>query len=312
MQLLWKLPEISLKPELLFNLGPIPVTNTLLCTWIAILAILAIFFFGTRKRDMIPSGMQNVVEWGIELLLGLVEGIAGKEKGRRFFPLITTFFIFILFCNLIDLIPGVDTIGSISGENARHIAESASKPVAGFLLFGDISNQITPWFRPPTSDLNLTLSLAVVSVVVTQVFGFIYLGAGEHLSKYVNLKGFVQNGKFSLMGIIDLFIGVVEIISEFSRLISFSIRLFGNLFAGSILLAVFAFLIPFVGTIPFLGLELFVAFVQALVFSLLTLIFLQIGTTSHSGQHGEHAEDQQSAEEHFEANKEGAALTAAH
>ena len=108
--MLWKLQPIQIPPEVIFYIGPLPVTNALLGTWISIIALLLVFFFGTRRRDLIPSGMQNAVEWIIEYLLNLTEGVSGKVKARKFFPLVATFFIFILFCNLIDIFPGVDTI----------------------------------------------------------------------------------------------------------------------------------------------------------------------------------------------------------
>ena len=184
---LWKLPAIKIAPDTIFNIGPLPVTNTLLCTWITIVILVILFYFGTRKRDMIPSGIQNFVEWAVESLLGLVEGVAGKIKGKRFFPLVATFFIFILFANLLDVFPGVDTIGTISTSAAK------SHAVLGFLLFGQYSDDIIPWIRPATSDLNLTLALALTSVITTQIFGFYWLGWKEHLSKYFNFKAYVVN-----------------------------------------------------------------------------------------------------------------------
>jgi F-type H+-transporting ATPase subunit a len=271
---LWKLPDIVIAPDTIFHIGGFPVTNTLLGTWIAIIAILVISYFGIRRRDLIPTGFQNAFEWMIEALLGLVESVSGKEKGRKFFPLVFAFFIFILFGNLIDILPGEETIGTIKpGVHA-----------SSFLLWGNVSNQIIPWLRPPTTDLNLNLAMALVSVVVTQGFGFYALGAKEHLLKYINLRAF----KHGPLGIAEVFVGLLEIISELGRLISFSFRLFGNIFAGSILLAVFAFLLPVVADIIFLPFELFVAAIQAFVFAFLTLLFMEQATISH-GEH-EHEE----------------------
>lgn len=295
---LWKLPEIAISPETIFFIGGFPVTNTLLCTWISIAILFVLFWFGTRRRDLVPSGLQNALEWVVEFLLGLVESVSGKEKGRKFFPFVATFFIFIVTCNLLDVIPGVDTIGTI---NTEAIAHSANKPVFGFLLFGDISNQITPWIRPATTDLNLTLAMAVVSVVVTQILGFYYLGAGEQISKYFNIKALLRGG----LGIVDFFVGLLEIVSELGRIISFSFRLFGNIFAGSVLLAVFAFLLPAVANVVFIPFEMFVAIIQAIVFSFLTLLFMEVGTTSHSHPAAEHAE--QGAHEAVQEKRETAA-----
>src|SRR2546429_5548198 len=171
---LWRLITIKIQPDVIATPFGFPITNTLLCTWISIIVLVALFYAGTRRRDMIPRGMQNFMEWVVELLLGLVESVAGKEKGRKFFPLVATFFIFILFANLLDIFPGVDTIGwvDLTAIRLAHLA-----PPTSIFLIGDYSNKIVPWFRPGTTDLNLTIAMALVSVIVTQVFGFYMLGA---------------------------------------------------------------------------------------------------------------------------------------
>lgn len=284
---LWKLPEIVIAPETIFTIFGFPVTNTLLATWITIIALVLFFFFATRRQKMVPSGIQNFAEWVIELLLGLVTSVAGKEKGKKFFPLVATFFIFIVFANLLDILPGVDTIGTI-----KHGVEAA-----GPFLFGKESNEIVPWIRPATTDLNLTLAMAVVSVVVTQAFGFYMLGAREHILKYFNFRALIKHGP---MGIVEFVVGLLEIVSECGRIVSFSFRLFGNIFAGSVLLAVFSFLLPVVANIVFIPFELFVAVVQALVFAMLTLVFLEMSTTSHAS-HDSHGDGH--GAEHKEAEK---------
>ncbi len=286
----WQLPKISPAPDLIFTIFGFPVTNTLLCTWITIILLVGFFYAGVRKRALIPSGIQNIVEYLVEYLVGLVDIVVGgnKEKAKKFFPLVATFFLFIFVANLLDIIPGVDTIGAIDSAGIQKL-HTTSQPVLGFLLFGNISNQVIPWIRPATSDLNLTLVMALISVITTQVFGFYSLGPKEHLSKYFNFKS-----------PIDFFVGILELISEVARILSFAIRLFGNIFAGSAVLAVFAFLLPFVADIAFIPFELFVAFVQALVFSLLTLVFLQIATSSHEHEGASEHE----AEEAFAQNRE--------
>jgi len=271
---LWKLQPIQIQPEVIFNIFGFPITNTLIGTWISIIALLLVFFFGTRRRDLIPAGMQNAVEWIVEYLLNLTESVSGKVKAKRFFPLVATFFIFILFCNLLDVIPGVDTIGWVNLEALR--AAHLSPPTTFFLL-GQYSDKLTPWIRAGTSDLNLTLALALVSVIVTQVLGFYTLGAKQQLSKYFNFKAL----RHGFQGPIEFFVGLIELVTEISSILSFSFRLFGNIFAGSAVLAVFAWLLPFVSDAIFIPLELFVGFVQALIFALLTLVFLEIATTSH-------------------------------
>jgi F-type H+-transporting ATPase subunit a len=294
---LWRLPNISLAPDVIFYIGPLPVTNTLLGTWISIVILLVLFYFGTRRRDLVPSGMQNFMEWAVELLMGLVEGVAGKVNGKRFFPLVATFFVFIVVSNIIDIIPGVDTVGQINTA-AIQALHTSSQPVLGFLLFGDISNAIIPWIRPATTDLNLTIGMALIAVITAQVFGFYTLGAGEHLSKYFNVKALLS---FSFTGFIEFFVGLLDIVQELGRILSLAFRLFGNIFAGSVVLAVFAFIIPFVSDIIFIPFELFVAFVQAFVFALLTLIYLQLAVTPHA-----HVESEHEAHEEFERKEERA------
>ena len=191
--------------------------------------------------------------------------------------MVATFFIFIVTCNLLDILPGVDTVGAIDPHAVA--TAGGGQAIGGFFLVGKISNAIIPWLRPATTDLNLTLAMALVSVLATQGFGFFYLGAGEQISKYLNFKALFTNFP---MGIIDFFVGLLEIVSELGRIISFAFRLFGNIFAGSTVLAVFAFLLPGAAALIFIPFELFVAFIQAFVFSLLTLVFMELATSSHS------------------------------
>jgi F-type H+-transporting ATPase subunit a len=267
-----------------------PITNTLFCTWISIIVLVAIFFFATRRRELIPQGVQNFTEWIVELLRGLAESVAGsKEMGKKFFPLAATFFIFILVSNLLDVFPGVDTVGSI---NTKVLAEHPGSQPVGPFLFGDISNAVIPWIRPATTDINLNIAMALIAVITAQAFGFYTLGPKEHLLKYINLRSLF---KFNFEGFIEFFVGILEIVSELARIISLAFRLFGNIFAGSVVLAVFAFLLPALADIVFIPFELFVAVVQALVFSLLTLVYLQGAVTSHE-HHGSEAEHEERAE----------------
>jgi len=318
---LWKLPNITqIKPETIFYIGGFPVSNTLLCTWISILILALVFFTATRYKSLVPTRYQSAVEMAVEYMRGLVESVSGKVKGRKFFPLVAALFLFIVVSNMLDILPGVDTIGAIDGAGIQSLHLSAAtcnqqflgflpncQPVAGFLLFGQISNQITPWIRPNTSDLNLTLSMALVAVITCQVFGFATLGAKEHLNKYINVRALK---KLNFEGFIEFFVGILEIVSELSRIISFSFRLFGNIFAGSAVLAVFAFILPFVADIAFIPLEMFVAVVQALVFALLTLVFLEIATTGH-GSHDSESEHEARAEYAHNEQQQAQTQTAA-
>ena len=289
----WKLQSFNIPPDVIFRPFGFPITNTLFCTWITIVIVIIMVYFGTRKRELIPAGIQNFVEWAVEGIQNLVVGAVGKEKGAKFFPLIGTFFFFALFANILDVFPGIDTIGwvNLSQVQAAHLS-----PPSSFLLFGNYTSMIVPWFRPPTSDLNVTFSMALISVIVTQIFGFVTLGAGVHISKYFKFKDLFTHG---FQGPIEFFVGLVELVTEVSRILSFAFRLFGNIFAGSAVLAVFAFLVPALADVIFIPFEIFVALVQALVFALLTLVFLQMATTS---EHEAEAE----VEHNVEAEREQA------
>lgn len=294
--MLWKLPHVSLAPDTIFYIGGFPVTNTLFCTWISLVVLFLMFFFA-RQRKLIPSGWQNFMEWMIEALLGLVEGVVGKVRAKKFFPLVAAFFLFILVSNLLDVIPTIDTVGTIDWTQIQQINAAGHtnyQPVLGFLLFGPISNALVPWVRPATTDLNLNLAMALIAVITPQVFGFATLGFGEHVSKYLNFKALF---KFSLTGFIEFFVGLLEIISEIARVISLAFRLFGNIFAGSVVLAVFAFILPFLADIIFIPFEIFVAVVQAFVFALLALTYLQLATSSHAEPESEHEARQEFVQE---------------
>lgn len=285
--MLWEMPHISIAPEEIFKAWGIPVTNTMFMGWITLAIILVIGFFATRKRDLIPSGFQNFFEWVIELIIGMIEGFVGKKKAMMFFPIVGSFLLFIVVANLLDVIPGVDTIGAI--HDVHHHAVDPKTTVAGpvTFLFGKDTSNLVPWIRPATTDLNLTVALAISAVVICQIFGFATLGWKEHLTKYFNFPAL----KKGPMGLIDLMVGIIEIASELGRVISFAFRLFGNIFAGSVLLMVFGYLLPVITTAVFVPFEIFVGVLQGYVFALLTTIFLDMATTSHHGDdhgHGEH------------------------
>jgi len=243
--------HISLAAEKIIEIGPIAITNAVLVTWIVI-AILGVVSLAIRStiKD-VPGKLQNVFEFALEAIIEMIEGVTNdRKKALRFFPLVATLFLFIITSNWIGLLPGFETIGKweINHEGVKVLA---------------------PFFRPPASDLNTTLALAITSVMAIQIFGVISIGPG-YFKKFFNFKG-----------PIEFFVGVVEGISEFAKIISFSFRLFGNVFAGGVLLLVVTFLVPFVAALPFYGLEIFVGFVQALVFAMLTTVFLQMATIGH-------------------------------
>jgi F-type H+-transporting ATPase subunit a len=277
---LWNLPQIGVPVDILFYIpfgdpNGFPVTNTLLVTWLTIIVLLAFFWAATRHPRLIPKGVQNLVEWVFQMLLNLCEEVAGRENGRRFFPWVATIFLFVLLANWWEIVPGVESLGTVEPgvHNASHFG-----PI--YFLFGPNSNRITPWLRPPSTDLNLTIAIAIVSVVMTQVYGFRQLGGFQHITRYLNYRE----------GLLGIIVGVLEAVLEAARIISFSFRLFGNLFAGDVLLLVMAFLVPFVGATLFYFLEVFVGFIQAFVFAMLTLVFMTLAVTPHE-HHEEHQEE---------------------
>jgi F-type H+-transporting ATPase subunit a len=272
----WKLPNIAVPVDTIFSIGGFPVTNTLLVTWLTIILLLGLFFAAIRKPKIVPGFIQNLVEWATELMLNLCEEVAGKENGRRFFPWVATIFFFVLFSNWWEVIPGIETVGKVGSDAPS--CQHALHPILGIFLLGTDSNCITPWLRPPSTDLNLTVAIAVVSVIATQIYGFKQLGAFSHITKYLNYRE----------GPMGILVGILEAILELARIISFSFRLFGNLFAGDVLLLVMSFLIPVAGPIVFYFLEVFVGFIQAFVFAMLTLVFMSLAVTPHE-HHDAHA-----------------------
>jgi F-type H+-transporting ATPase subunit a len=238
----------GIQPEEVFRLGGLAVTNTVLTSWIALLALILFAIVSTRGMKMVPSGIQNVAEAIVEMLLSLAEQVAGS-KARGFLPLVATLFLYILFANWIGILPGV-------GSWAIHTPEG-EKIV----------------FRSPNSDLSLTAAMAIIVFFAVQ-----FTGMRSDIKSY-----FV---KFLWPPLI----GQLEIISEFSRPLSLALRLFGNILAGFILVEIMMQLVPPVLPAIFLGLELGVGIVQALIFAVLTLAFLALASShGHSEEHPEHS-----------------------
>jgi F-type H+-transporting ATPase subunit a len=294
------LPTILLPAEKIPGLGGI--TNTLIATFLADVTILLLFLLGLRRLrrnpdDLVPrTRIQNLLEMLIEGLYNLAESVLG-DKARRVFWLGATIFIFILVANWMELLPGFDSIGIIE-EAHEGITPSEKGTFLGIpALVGPLEEDegeheahgyvLVPFLRAANTDLNTTLALAIVAMVMVQVYGIRELGAQEYLGKFVQTK---RIGDGQPMGLIDLFVGGLESISEFAKIISFTFRLFGNIFAGQVLLFVMAFLIPFVffGVLIFWGLEIFVGAIQALVFMMLTFVFLSMAMTGHGDHEGQH------------------------
>lgn len=250
--------HISLAAQPVLHLGPLPLSNSLITGGLGSLLIFILFAVAGRTVKLYPGkGISHVIETISEGILDLIEKVThNRAKAIHFFPLLMTLFIFILVNNWLGLLPGVGSITVTTPQGT------------------------VPLFRAATADLNTTLALAVISVGMTQIYAVRELGIFQHLKKYVSLNP------------IMLFVGILEFIAEFAKMVSFSFRLFGNIFAGEVLLVVIAYLAPALAPLPFFFLELFIGFVQALVFTMLSLVFLEIATTEHGG-HNQHKDKNQ-------------------
>ena len=264
-------PHPELPAENVFHLFGFPVTNSIIGAWITMIVLVGLSFAITRRMKIIPGRLQGAFEALLGWLYNFCQSVAGEKNGRRFFPVVTTIFLFVSFNAWLSLFPGFGSIEIVNTEG-HHV----------HLL------------RGANTDINMPLALALVSFIFVEFFGLKSLGI-RYLGKFINIGGFLKGvrllfrGKvkesFSgmMMGAIDMFVGVLEGLSEGIRVISFTFRLFGNMTAGEILLLIIAFLVPFVAIEIFYGLELLVGFVQALIFAGLTLIFATVAVTHHEG-----------------------------
>ena len=243
------------------------MTNSLVVSWLVVLLVIVIFSLLRLSIKKIPGKMQGVFEMIFEWFLETFDSITGsRQKSLQFFPLIFAFFIFILFNNWFGLLPGVGTIGQVVSEHGESV--------------------LVPYLRGGTADLNTTLALALIAVVASHLFGIFKVGAWAHLNKFINIKAFLEipqkvwrEPTIILVNPIKAFVGAVEVVGEVAKVASLSFRLFGNIFAGEVLLASMAMLVAWLVPAPFLFLELIVGVIQALIFAMLTLAFLTINTS---------------------------------
>jgi len=276
----------TLSAEPLFTLpvlGDFYLTNTILAMLLMDIVIILIALGvrnAAKKNELAPGGIGGAFEMLIEMLYNLTQNTAGKFA-PKIFPWFATILIVVLFANLLKLIPGFETVGLL--HHAEHGYETQALGGNWYTVLNqekEGGSMVTPFLRGVSTDLNFTLALALIAVGLSQYFGVKTQKLG-YFKKFFDFSGFKQG---AMMGVIMLFVGLLELIAEFARIISFSFRLFGNIFAGEVLLLVMAFLIPYIASLPFYGLELFVGFIQALVFMMLALVFFTLSTQGHGGE----------------------------
>ena len=262
-------PEFKLPAEVVFHFFGFPITNSIIAAWLTMIFLVGFSYAITRRMKVVPGRLQSAFEFLLGWLYNLCQRVAGEENGRKFFPVVATIFLFVAFNAWLSLIPGFGSI-TVTTAEGEHV----------HLL------------RGANTDINMPLALALVSFVFVEYFGLKSMGI-RYLRKFLNVgqffgslgqvvRGRLRAGLSGLFtGFIHIFVGFLEAMSEFVRIVSFTFRLFGNMTAGEILLLIAAFLIPWVFAIPFYGLELLIGFVQALIFGGLTLVFLTLAVAHH-------------------------------
>jgi len=255
----------TLAPEVVFQIGSINITNTMINAWLAILIFLVLGIIITKTVKLRPGKLQNTCEFFLESILNFFDQVTGdRKKTIKFLPLVGSIFFFILLSNWLGLIPGTGSI--LVGHN--------------FLL------------RPANTDLNLTVVMALTSVIASHLYGFISIGIFTHIGKFLpihNIWKSIKKGPLAIFtALMEFVVGIIEIISEAAKVLSLSLRLFGNIFAGEVLISVISALVVALVPTPFMLLELLVGLIQAGVFAMLTLVYLTIAISQPHGAEEKH------------------------
>lgn len=317
------LPHIQVPAEVLSEaplftlpvIGDFYMTNTIVAVLIAdvVLIILALIVRrATASGEYAMGGIAGGVQTIVEGLYELTESTAGR-RAKQIFPWMAAIVLVVLVVNWTELFPGVDSIGFLHHDDHGYPVETVAqvgdldvRTIVPAEEAGEAAGEhsedlygVVPWVRTASTDLNFTLALALISVVMTQVIGVRALGLG-YFTKFFDFKPFVKMwgkedlGPFDvLMPFLDIFVGILELVAEIAKIISFSFRLFGNIFAGTILLFVVGSLVPVLVQSGVLMLEFAVGLIQALVFGMLTLVFMTIATQGHGDDHDDHEEHPQ-------------------
>ncbi len=250
----------TLAPETLFHVGGFAITNTMINVWLAIIIFFVFGLFVKRACRLKPTKLQNACEYFLEILLGYFDQVTGdRKKTMKFLPIVGSVFFFILLSNWLGLLPGT----------------------------GSITYGHTMLLRPANSDLNLTVAMALTSVIASHLFGLFTVGFFTHIGKFIQIKGLIKSltkGPIAIFtALIELMVGVIEIVSEIAKVLSLSLRLFGNIFAGEVLISVISALVAILVPTPFMLLELLVGLIQAGVFTMLTIVYLTVATSEPHG-----------------------------
>lgn len=264
------IPPAAAEP--IFYVLGFPITNTIVNAWVAVVFFVVIAEMLSRRSALIPRGLQNVAEGITEFMLAEIQKVTGDiKRARQFLPIIGSIFLLIVFSNWLGLLPGTGSVGFWEIHEGKKI--------------------LLPFLRSAASDLNFTLAIAVFAVITSHVIGVRAVGAVSYFSKFFNVRGVIQairKGPMAvIVAIIEFGVGLIEVVSEIAKVVSLSLRLFGNVFAGEVLMTVMIGLFSLFLPIPFLFLEMLVGIIQATVFSMLTLAYLTVATTAHAEHESE-------------------------
>ncbi len=263
--------NIPIAAETVFSVGTFPVTNTLIT---ACLTSIILMVVGVMIRLMVkerPGRLQNFLEMILEFILKFFDQVThDREKSKKFLPIAGTFFFFILLSNWIGLLPGMGSIG------VWHVVHG--------------EREFIPLLRSANSDLNLTLAMALIAVISAHIIGMVHLGFLKHLNKFIQLGGLWKALRTLrpipiMTALVEFVVGIIEIFSELAKIASLSLRLFGNVFAGEVLMTVIASLVAFIVPLPFMAIEILVGLIQASVFTMLTVVYFTVMTMTPHGEH---------------------------
>ncbi len=260
--------ETTIFAEPIFEVGGFTITNSLLNSWLAVIIIILFLVAASRKIKKVPRGVQNIFEFLLESALDFADSITrDRKKTIKLLPICLTLFLFILVNNYLGLLPFIGSIGFVESAHGENV--------------------FIPMFRGGTADLNTTLALALFSVAAIHIFGVFAVGFWNYINRFINIKAFLEIPKkfkedknIVLVNPIKSFVSIIEIIGEAAKVASLSLRLFGNIFAGEVLIASIMAIFAFFTPIPFMFLEIIVGLVQALVFSILVLVFMSMSTSA--------------------------------